>query len=83
MPLCTVTVGDLAFSPQQKSQIAEATTVAHSTQIVDITAEYVRIDLQHIPATPMIECGRFLPAPGDEAEREKVITLEKRASLPK
>ncbi|WP_370231460.1 hypothetical protein [Marinobacter nauticus] len=83
MPNCTATAGDLAFSPQQKSQIAEATTVAHSTQIVDITAEYVRIDLQHIPATRMIEFGRFLPEPGDEAEWEKVMSPEKWGSLPK
>jgi hypothetical protein len=46
---------------------------------VDITADDVRIYLPHIP----IEFGRFLPAPGDEAEREKVMSPEKRGSLPK
>ena len=83
MPICTVTVAKLALSPQQKSQIAEATAASHSAQIVDITAEYVRIDLQHIPATRMIEFGRFLPAPGDEAEWEKVMSPKKWGSLPK
>ena len=51
-------------------------------QIVDITAEDVWIYLQDIPATQMVEFGRFLPAPGDEAEWEKEMTPEKRASLP-
>jgi len=31
----------------------------------------------------MIEFGRFLPAPGDEAEWEEAMNPEKRASLPK
>ena len=52
-------------------------------RIVDIRAEDVWIYLQDIPATQMIEFGRFLPAPGGEAEWEKEMTLEKRASLPK
>ena len=52
-------------------------------QIVDISAEDVWIYLQDIPATQMIEFGRFLPAPGDEAEWEKGMTPEKRDSLPK
>ena len=43
---------------------------------MDITAEDFRVYRQHIPATQIIEFGRFLPAPGDEAEREKVMTLE-------
>ena len=51
--------------------------------IVDIKGEDVWIYLQDIPATQMIEFGRFLPAPGDEAEWEKGMTSEKRASLPK
>ncbi|MTI99736.1 MAG: cis-3-chloroacrylic acid dehalogenase [Marinobacter adhaerens] len=51
------------------------------TQIVHITAEDVWIYLQDIPATQMIEFGRFLPAPGDEAEWEKGMSPEKRASL--
>jgi hypothetical protein len=50
---------------------------------VDITADDVWIYLPHIPATRMIEFGRFLPAPGDEAEWEKVMSPEKRGSLPK
>ncbi|MBW3197235.1 hypothetical protein [Marinobacter nauticus] len=83
MPICTVTFAQLSLSLQQKSQIAEATTASHSAQIVDITAEDFRVYRQHIPATQIIEFGRFLPAPGDEAEQEKVMTLEKRASLPK
>jgi len=52
-------------------------------QIVDITAEDVWIYLQDIPATQMIEFGRFLPAPGDEAEWEREMTPEKRTTLPK
>ena len=143
MPTYTVTVANLSLSPQQKSQIAEAITAAHSTQtgaprffaqvlfsaasegehfvggrvnttpqvyvhglvregrsieikqalmsqileeiaqIVDITAEDVWIYLQDIPATQMIEFGRFLPAPGEEAEWERKMTPEKRARLPK
>lgn len=51
-------------------------------KIVDITAEDVWIYLQDIPATQMIEFGRFLPAPGDEAEWEKGMSPDKRASLP-
>ena len=54
--------------------------IAH---IVNITAEDVWIYLQDIPATQMIEFGRFLPAPGEEAEWEKGMTPETRASLPK
>ncbi|WP_338355586.1 tautomerase family protein [uncultured Marinobacter sp.] len=50
-------------------------------QILDITGEDVWIYLQDIPATQMIEFGRFLPAPGEEAEWEKGMTPEKRASL--
>ena len=143
MPTYTVTVANLSLSPQQKSQIAEAITAAHSTQtgaprffaqvlfsaanegehfvggrlntapqiyvhglvregrsieikqalmsqmleeiaqIVEITAEDVWIYLQDIPATQMIEFGRCLPAPGDEAEWEEAMNPEKRASLPK
>jgi hypothetical protein len=52
-------------------------------QIVDITAEDVWIYLQDIPATQMIEFGRFLPAPGEEAEWGKGMTQGKRASLPR
>ena len=52
-------------------------------QIVDITAEDVWIYLQDIPATQMIEFGRFLPAPGEEAEWEREMTQERRAKLPK
>ncbi len=52
-------------------------------QIVDITAEDVWIYLQDIPATQMIEFGRFLPAPDDEAEWEKGMSPEKRDSLHK
>ena len=37
-------------------------------QTVEIKGEDVWIYLQHITATQMIEFGRFLPAPGDEAE---------------
>ena len=143
MPTYTVTVANLSLSQQQKSQIVEAITAAHSAQtgaprffaqvlfsaasegehfvggrvntapqvyvhglvregrsiqikqalmsrmleeiahIVNITAEDVWIYLQDIPATQMIEFGRFLPAPGEEAEWEKGMTPEKRASLPK
>ncbi|SFR44316.1 Phenylpyruvate tautomerase PptA, 4-oxalocrotonate tautomerase family [Marinobacter gudaonensis] len=50
-------------------------------QIVDITAEDVWIYLQDIPATQMIEFGRFLPAPGEEAEWEKGMSPGKRATL--
>lgn len=60
MLTCTVTVADLSLWLQQKSQIDEAITAAYRAQIVEITAEYVRIDLQHIPATQMIKFGRFL-----------------------
>ena len=52
-------------------------------QIADISVEDVWIYLQDIPATQMIEFGRFLPAPGDEAEWEKEMSSEKRASLSK
>lgn len=52
-------------------------------RIADITSEDVWIYLQDIPATQMIEFGRFLPAPGDEAEWEKGMSPKKRASLPK
>ena len=52
-------------------------------QILDITAEDVWIYLQDIPATQMIEFGRFLPAPGDEIEWQKRMSPEKRGSLPK
>lgn len=143
MPTYTVTVANLSLSPQQKSQIAEAITAAHSAQtgaprffaqvlfsaasegehfvggrvntapqvyvhglvregrsieikqalmsqmlqeivrIAGLTAEDVWVYLQGIPATQMIEFGRFLPAPGDEAEWEEGMTPEKRASLPK
>ena len=143
MPTYTVTVANLSLSPQQKSQIAEAITVAHNAQtgaprffaqvlfyaanegnhfvggrvntapqvyvhglvregrsieikqalmsqmleeiaqILDITTEDVWIYLQDISPTQMIEFGRFLPAPGDEAEWEKGMTQGKRDSLPK
>jgi len=46
-------------------------------------AEDVWIYLQDIPATQMIEFGRFLPAPGEEAEWERQMTPERRARLPK
>ena len=52
-------------------------------QIINITAEKVWIYLQDIPATQMIEFGRFLPAPGEEVEWEKGMSSEERASLPK
>ncbi len=52
-------------------------------QIVDISVEDVWIYLQDIPATQMIEFGRFLPAPGDEGEWEKGMSPGKRDSLPK
>ncbi|WP_439531425.1 tautomerase family protein [Marinobacter adhaerens] len=52
-------------------------------QILNISVEDVWIYLQDIPATQMIEFGRFLPAPGEEAKWEKGMTPEKRASLPK
>jgi len=71
MPTYTVTVANLSLSPQQKSQIVEA-----------ITVEDVWIYLQDIPATQMIEFGRFLPAPGDEAKWERGMTPEKRSTLP-
>jgi len=71
MPTYTVTVTNLSLSLQQKSQIAAG-----------ITVEDVWIYLQDIPATQMIEFGRFLPAPGDEAEWEREMTPEKRSRLP-
>jgi hypothetical protein len=52
-------------------------------QLVDLKGEDAWIYLQDIPATQMIEYGRFLPAPGDEAEWAKEMSPEKRASLPK
>ncbi|MCD1649302.1 tautomerase family protein [Marinobacter adhaerens] len=52
-------------------------------RIAGITAEDVWIYLQDIPAAQMIEFGRFLPAPGEEAEWEREMTPEKRARLPK
>ncbi|MCR8913302.1 tautomerase family protein [Marinobacter panjinensis] len=52
-------------------------------RIAGITAEDVWIYLQDIPATQMIEFGRFLPTPGKEAEWEKGMTPEKRSRLPK
>lgn len=142
MPTYTVTVANLSLSLQQKSQIAEAITTAHSAQtgaprffaqvlffsshegehfvggsvntapqvyvhgliregrrtevkqalisqvleavvqIAGITAEDIWIYLQDIPATQMIEFGRFLPAPGDEAEWEREMTRAKRSNLP-
>ena len=51
-------------------------------RIADITTEDVWIYLQDIPATQMIEFGRFLPAPGEEAEWEREMTPEKRSRLP-
>ena len=51
-------------------------------RIAGITAEDVWIYLQDIPATQMIEFGRFLPAPGDEAEWERGMTPGKRTRLP-
>lgn len=51
-------------------------------RIAEITAEDIWIYLQDIPATQMIEFGRFLPAPGDEAEWERGLTPEKRSTLP-
>lgn len=59
------------------SQMLEA--IVH---IAGITAEEISIYLQDIPATQMIEFGRFLPAPGDEAEWEREMTRAKRSSLP-
>lgn len=133
MPTYTVTVANLSLSPQQKSQMADAITTAHSTQtgaprffaqvlflsthegdhfvggsenqapqvyvhglirqgrgtevlqalmsqmlkeiarIAGIAADDVWIYVQDIPATQMIEFGRFLPEPGDEAEWEREI----------
>ena len=52
-------------------------------RIVDITAEDVWIYLQDIPATQMIEFGRFLPAPGGETEWGKGMSPEKWASFSK
>ena len=52
-------------------------------RIAGITAEDVWVYLQDIPETQMIEFGRFLPAPGDEAEWEREMTPEKRSRLPK
>ncbi|SNC65655.1 Phenylpyruvate tautomerase PptA, 4-oxalocrotonate tautomerase family [Marinobacter sp. es.048] len=52
-------------------------------QIVGISDEDVWIYLQDMPAAQMIEFGRFLPAPGEEAEWKKGMSPEKRASLPK
>jgi phenylpyruvate tautomerase PptA (4-oxalocrotonate tautomerase family) len=81
MPTYTVTVANLALSPKQKSQIAEAITTAHNAQtgaprffaqvLFSSTHEGVWIYLQDIPETQMIEFGRFLPAPGEEAEWER------------
>ncbi|OZB12436.1 MAG: cis-3-chloroacrylic acid dehalogenase [Marinobacter sp. 34-60-7] len=51
--------------------------------IAGITVEDVWIYLQDIPATQMIEFGRFLPEPGDEAEWERGMTSETRDRLPK
>lgn len=50
-------------------------------RIAGITSEEVWIYLQDIPASQMIEFGRFLPAPGDEAEWERGMSPEKRAKL--
>ncbi|XOB91543.1 hypothetical protein ACMC9M_14630 [Pseudomonadota bacterium 24LQ007] len=83
MLTCTVTVADLSLWLQQKSQIDEAITAAYSAQIVDITAKDVWIYLQDFPDLKMIAFGRFLPAPGEEAEQEKRMTPEKQASLSK
>ena len=52
-------------------------------RIAGLTAEDVWVYLQDIPATQMIEFGRFLPAPGDEGEWEKGMSPGKRDSLPK
>jgi len=52
-------------------------------RIAGLTVEDIWIYLQDIPATQMIEFGRFLPAPGDEAEWEREMTPEKRSKLPK
>ena len=43
-------------------------------RIAGISAGAVWIYLQDIPETQMIEFGRFLPAPGDEAEWEREMT---------
>ncbi len=51
-------------------------------RIAGITAEDGWIYLQDIPATQMSEFGRFLPAPGDEAEWERGMTPGKRTRLP-
>src|SRR6056297_4362659 len=48
-------------------------------RIAGVSVEDVWIYLQDIPATQMIEFGRFLPAPGEEAEWEKGMTPGKRA----
>ena len=71
MPTYTVTVGNLSLSLQQTSQITAG-----------ITVEDAWIYLQDIPATQMIEFGRFLPAPGEEAQWERGMTPEKRSTLP-
>ena len=52
-------------------------------RIAGLTVEDIWIYLQDIPATQMIEFGRFLPAPGGEAEWEREMTPEKRSRLPK
>ncbi|MDK8464764.1 tautomerase family protein [Marinobacter sp. SS13-12] len=142
MPTYTVTTANLSLSQQQKSQIADAITTAHSSQtgaprffaqvlftalgegdhfvggqvntepqvyvsglvregrsakvkqavisqmleaiamITGVTTEDIWIYLQDLPAAQMVEFGRFLPAPGDEAEWERGMSPEKRAKLP-
>ena len=49
-------------------------------QLVDLKGEDAWIYLQDIPATQMIEYGRFLPAPGDEAEWEKGMSSKNGAA---
>jgi phenylpyruvate tautomerase PptA (4-oxalocrotonate tautomerase family) len=68
--------------PTEVKQALMTQMLGAIAEIAGVTAEDVWIYLQDIPATQMIEFGRFLPAPGDEAEWEKEMTPEKRSSLP-
>ncbi len=50
-------------------------------QIAGVGAEDIWVCIQDIRAGQMIEFGRFLPAPGAEAEWRKAITARKLAEL--
>ncbi len=73
----------LFFSTNEVKQALMSQMLKEIARIAGITDEDVWIYLQDIPATQMIEFGRFLPAPGDEAEWEREMTPEKRSRLPK